>query len=130
MEFAETYDNPTVLRRFSQTYKISSMCWKCGNSIAQGTFISRTSECPVCGADLHSCKNCRFYSPGSYYDCRETVSELVRDKEKSNFCDNFTIKLVFSGISEKNGAAGKNGADAGQSARDAFNSLFGSLVCP
>ncbi len=68
------------------------MCWKCKENIKVSEPVSRSAECPVCHADLHSCRNCTFYSPGSHYDCHETVDELVKDKEKANFCDNFKIK--------------------------------------
>ncbi|MBP3607774.1 MAG: hypothetical protein J6J11_05605 [Treponema sp.] len=91
------------------------MCWKCGNSI-DVTEITRLSTCDECGSDLHSCKNCNFYSPGSHYDCHETIDELVVDKEKSNFCDNFSVK--------KGDFVKKN--DKVNSAREAFNSLFGN----
>ncbi|MCR4626435.1 MAG: hypothetical protein K5640_02190 [Treponema sp.] len=134
------------------------MCWKCGSTIEKGTLISRTSECPVCGKDLHSCKNCKFYSPGSHYDCHETIDELVKDKEKANFCDSFSVRFDFSvsgagnasnsAASDDNsdfscnaaqkarnaaavlfGESSESCADSPDKARDAFNSLFGSLVC-
>lgn len=89
------------------------MCWKCKKGITLD-FISRTAECPECGADLHSCKNCVFYAPGSHYDCHETVDEEVRDKEKANFCDSFKVKRTFS--------AGSSSART--DAKKAFDSLF------
>ena len=57
------------------------MCWKCSLPIDNTREIFRTSVCPECGSDLHSCKNCRFYEVGSHYDCHETIDELVKDKE-------------------------------------------------
>lgn len=89
------------------------MCWKCKSDVTLD-FISRTAECPVCGADLHSCRNCVYYAPGAHYDCHETVDECVTDKEKANFCDSFKIKRTF--------AAGQDGAAA--AARKALDSLF------
>jgi hypothetical protein len=97
------------------------MCWKCGKQIDSTETIYRDSVCPECGADLHCCRNCRFYEPGAHFDCHETVEELVTDKEESNFCANFSPKTDFSP------AGGKNGDDA-KKARDAFNSLFGGSV--
>jgi len=91
------------------------MCKKCGKPITETT-IYRTSTCSSCGADLHSCINCKFYAPGSHYDCHETIDELVKDKERANFCDNFSVRKE-SGISSSND-------DAQAKARDAFNSLF------
>lgn len=91
------------------------MCKKCGKQI-ENSEIFRTTTCSICGADLHSCINCKFYSPGSHYDCKETIDELVKDKEISNFCDYFS---VFRWEFDKN-----NSADATQKAKDAFNALF------
>lgn len=47
--------------------------------------------CPSCGKSLHSCFNCRFYSPGSYHDCLEGVEEYIEDKQGANFCDAFML---------------------------------------
>ena len=35
------------------------------------------------------CKNCRFYDPTAYNECREPSAEVVREKERANFCDYF-----------------------------------------
>lgn len=92
------------------------MCWKCSNPIDDSITVFRSSTCPVCGTDLHSCRNCRFYSPGSHYDCHETVEELVVDKERSNFCDWFSVAKNFSESSKDNSL--KNDAKAN------FDKLF------
>jgi ssDNA-binding Zn-finger/Zn-ribbon topoisomerase 1 len=46
-------------------------------------------ECPACGRDLHICLNCEFYDANAYRQCRETVREPVKDKDKANYCDFF-----------------------------------------
>jgi len=46
-------------------------------------------ECPVCGGDLHICLHCEFYDTNAYRQCRESIREPVRDKEKTNYCDFF-----------------------------------------
>ncbi len=71
------------------------MCWKCKveQDIAKPGF---RDLCLQCGKDLHVCKNCRFYKPGVYRDCAETVPEAVTDKERGNFCEYFQLNpLVF-----------------------------------
>ena len=95
------------------------MCWKCGNEIqvSSGQKISFADECSFCHSPLHCCLNCQFYSPGSHYDCRETVEELVRDKEKSNLCDYFKVKNSFS--SQKNSLQIK-----AEQAKKNFDALF------
>lgn len=91
------------------------ICWKCKKEIdVQSVF--RTSECPLCHADLHACKGCKFYSSGSHNDCKETSAEFVSDKEKSNFCDYFSASLKIEGTANNDKAA---------AAKNAFNALFG-----
>lgn len=98
------------------------MCWKCGAEQDFSHSVYRSSTCASCGADLHSCRGCAFYAPGSHFDCHETVDEIVTEKERANFCEHFKAgrNSKWSGVQGQNGAQDKNAA-----ARDAFNSLFG-----
>ena len=93
------------------------MCWKCGKNIEE-EIISRSSECPVCSADLHSCRNCSFYDEQSHYECRETVEELVKDKERANFCSYFKVRRAW-------GASFGTQTNKAVQARKAFDALFG-----
>jgi len=52
----------------------------------------RHDACKQCDAELHVCKLCRFYDVTVAKQCREPIAELVRDKERANFCDYFEIK--------------------------------------
>ncbi|MCQ2600586.1 MAG: hypothetical protein MJ184_04420 [Treponema sp.] len=90
------------------------ICWKCNQEI--NVEIFRTTECPLCHAQLHVCKGCKFYAPGNHYDCKETVDEIVSDKEHSNFCDSFSY-----GINSPKASS----SDKAKAAKDAFNALFG-----
>jgi len=82
--------------------------------------------------DTRSCKNCRFYSPGSVHDCAERVDELVRDKERATFCDHFQVKAAFrcdhpvTGKPAGTGATLSTGTTAASSGRSAFDDLFKS----
>ena len=91
------------------------ICWKCKKEITVNS-INRTTECPLCTADLHVCKGCKFYSTGSHNDCRESSAEYVSDKEKANFCDYFkpADNICFTG-----------GVSKADDAKKAFNALFG-----
>ena len=112
------------------------MCWKCGKPLIIDGTVSRSDVCPSCGADVRSCKNCRFYEPGSHYDCRENIDELVKDKERANFCGWFMI-APQPDASAKSSATSSSGATVGGScaagadsssstaASDAFRALFG-----
>lgn len=92
------------------------ICYKCKKEL-NDISIYRTTECPFCGADLHVCKACKFYSPGSHYDCKETIEDIVSDKERANFCD-------FFKAGENGNTAAALGGTAAQANIDAFNALF------
>lgn len=49
------------------------------------------SICDNCEADLHTCKNCKYYSIGKPNDCLVPNTEYVEDREKSNFCEEFSF---------------------------------------
>jgi hypothetical protein len=68
-------------------------CYACGAVLDEKLEVHRTTECPSCRRDLHVCRNCTFYAPGSHWDCAETVPECVVDKERSNFCDYFRYRI-------------------------------------
>lgn len=90
-------------------------CSACGKELSVGRKVGRSETCGQCGADLHVCLNCLFYSPGAYNDCREPQAERVVDKKRSNFCDFF----VFADDRDGRGrTAGK------EDARSRLDALF------
>ena len=66
-------------------------CFSCGQKLKLSDRVGRAETCPSCGADLHCCRNCKFFDPASYNECREPVAERVVEKDRSNFCDYFQI---------------------------------------
>lgn len=93
------------------------VCWKCGASLADYTLpLRRLEECRKCGAELHVCKLCEWYSISVAKHCRETIAEEVKDKERANFCDYFKPREdVYSTVA----------VDAGTQAKAELESLFG-----
>ena len=95
------------------------VCGHCKKTIMLEGKVSRESLCPLCGAYLHACINCKFYSPGSHNNCRESQAEYVRDHRSSNFCDYFVFRETdadnLSSMNKKK-----------ESARDTFDKLFGN----
>lgn len=90
------------------------ICHHCRGELKVEAYISRTDECPHCGADTHCCLNCENYDPYAHNKCREPQAEWVTDREKANFCDFFIPnKLTATG-------AAKSAADP----RSAFDNLF------
>jgi hypothetical protein len=90
-------------------------CCKCGNEWAGAGQPGSKDECVKCSADLHVCANCRFYDVHKPCQCQINEIELVLNKERFNFCDEFQF------IDRKEFAPKKSGASG---ARDAFEKLF------
>lgn len=65
-------------------------CFSCGHKIVSQFAFGRRDECPQCKADVHACKNCGHYDSTAYNECCEPQAEMVREKERGNFCDYFT----------------------------------------
>ena len=96
-------------------------CHACGAELARDLPIFRETECPSCSKPLKVCLNCTFYEKGLQWDCRESIAEPVRDKDRANFCDYFRLR---SGPPGGGGAAGAEQRRA-QQARSDFDRLFG-----
>ncbi len=70
------------------------------------------------------CRNCGFYLPGAHWDCRETIPEAVREKDRANFCEFFRPQTETD--AEDQAIADDDKSDKREEkARDQFNSLFG-----
>lgn len=54
--------------------------------------VSRSDTCPHCDRDLRCCKQCKFYDPNAYNECREVAADRITDKERANLCDYFVIR--------------------------------------
>lgn len=68
-------------------------CFHCNVEVvlsSSGT-VGRKEECCKCKADLHCCRNCKFYDEAVYNECREPQAERVIEKNRGNFCDYFTF---------------------------------------
>lgn len=76
-------------------------CFSCQKTIEVFAAIpvGRRDECDSCGADVHVCKNCVHYDRSAYNECREPQADVVKEKDRANFCDYFSA-------SDKKGTAG------------------------
>ncbi len=73
-------------------------CWKCDLELQELLLpLSRTEECPACGADLHVCRMCRFYDRSVGNACREPIADFVSDKTRANFCGYLEIRVASIG---------------------------------
>ncbi|HET6452361.1 MAG TPA: hypothetical protein VFI08_13670 [Spirochaetia bacterium] len=97
-------------------------CHFCSTPVDNPREVYRSSTCSACGRDLKICLNCRFYSPGAHWDCNESIDEMVRDKDRANFCTFFSFRDSAASPSPGRPSAG---ADPGK-ARKKLDQLFGN----
>lgn len=65
------------------------LCFKCQTKQPVLGQVGFRDECFKCHSDLHSCKNCEHHDLQAYNECRETQADVVREKDRANFCDYF-----------------------------------------
>ena len=94
---------------------MSGFCYRCGAAVGPVDRVGRRDVCADCGAELHCCCNCRHYAAEYHNQCREPQAERQVEKERSNFCDYFSLS--------DRGRANTAGGRAGN-IRDTLDSLF------
>ena len=92
-----------------------SRCAQCG-TVLQG--IGPDGKCPKCGFELHSCKQCMYFDPGSRFECMQPVTERVAKKDARNECPSYEMRVTRE--KETSTPASARPSDA----RAAFENLF------
>jgi hypothetical protein len=92
-----------------------SRCAQCGTLLQA---IPPTGLCPKCGFELHSCKQCMYFDPGSRFECMQPVKERVARKDARNDCTFYEIRVTRE--KETSTPASLRPTDA----RQAFENLF------
>lgn len=90
-------------------------CRDCGEKWPLANPVTAQTVCARCGADLHSCVNCRHFDTASPNECRKPIAQRIAKKSKANECPEFAPKQVQEYDSDK-----KEPSDP----RAAFDALF------
>ena len=94
-------------------------CNKCSQIRHNLGELTHDDTCLGCGADLHTCGNCRFFDTTTLWECRENIPARVVGKQAKNSCTFFQPKIV------KDLAADKGmKLQSPDEARKAFDALF------
>ncbi|HUP50662.1 MAG TPA: hypothetical protein VNA04_17945 [Thermoanaerobaculia bacterium] len=93
-------------------------CNQCGQLRHSLGELTCDETCAKCGADLHTCGNCRFFDTTAPWECRENIPERVAGKHSRNECAFFSPKIV------RDLAADKGRVQTPDDARKAFDALF------
>jgi hypothetical protein len=92
-------------------------CHHCGERWEERTQPGFRATCDACGMFWHCCKNCRFYEVSQPNACTIPNIELVADKTKSNFCEEF----LLAERDDSSGGAQRTDDEA----KRRFDALFG-----
>ena len=94
-----------------------SRCAQCG-TVLQGSATSGVGQCPRCAFELHSCKQCTYFDPGSRFECMQPVKERIAKKDARNDCELYEIRVTREKETSTPASARPNDA------RTAFENLF------
>ncbi|MBV9497434.1 MAG: hypothetical protein JOZ54_24570 [Acidobacteria bacterium] len=95
-------------------------CNQCGQLRHSLSALTSEELCGKCGADLHTCGNCRFFDTTTLWECRENIPARVSGKHARNECAFFSPKIVKDLAADK----GRQAPQTPDDARKAFDALF------
>ena len=87
-------------------------CARCGQKLPFESVSGPAATCNGCGADLHSCSNCRHFDTGARFECRQEIPDRIAKKSSANECELFEPKRVQGFASEGGPGGAKSDFDA------------------
>ena len=93
-----------------------SRCSQCGALLQ--SLVEPLAQCPKCGFELHSCKQCGYFDPSSRFECTQPISERISRKDARNQCQFYSMRVMVE--KETSTSAPVRPDDA----RRAFENLF------
>lgn len=93
-----------------------SRCAECGTLLQSIT--EPVGQCPKCGFELHSCKQCEHFDPSSRFECNQPIPDRISPKDKRNDCSFYSMRVSLEKETSSKGMARPNDA------RQAFDNLF------
>jgi hypothetical protein len=93
-----------------------SRCAQCG-ALLQAT-AEPVGQCPKCGFELHSCRQCTYFDTSSRFECTQPIPERIARKDTRNECSFYSMRVRV----EKETSTPSSAKP--QDARQAFENLF------
>jgi len=93
-------------------------CHQCSADAGPADELGTAATCSNCGAAVHVCRNCTHFDTGARWECREPITEPVRDKTAANQCSFFKPNTVLDATGRRSGTSPSSDA------RAAFENLF------
>jgi hypothetical protein len=93
-----------------------SRCSQCGSLLQ--SLSDPVGQCPKCGFELHSCKQCTYFDPSSRFECTQPIPERIPRKDQRNECTFYSMRVMVEKETSTPAALRPNDA------RQAFENLF------
>jgi predicted RNA-binding Zn-ribbon protein involved in translation (DUF1610 family) len=93
-----------------------SRCAQCGTLLQ--SVSEPVGQCPKCGFELHSCKQCTYFDPSRRFECSQPIPERVARKDARNECTFYSMSVRVEKETSTPSAARP------MDARQAFENLF------
>ena len=107
----------------------ASRCFNCSTALPAD--IDFNGTCPKCNAELHCCKQCAHFEPGTRFQCLKPIPVRIPVKDKTNNCSLFSPRVTVAREGTANQASSARPIPAGppaprnsDDARSAFDRLF------
>lgn len=103
---------------FQKTFR----CAQCGTTLPPNVSeIEFDTQCPNCSADLHTCKHCVYFDPGSRFECTQPIQERVARKDERNTCPEFEARTT---VEKATSSQQERRTSSSLDPREAFERLF------
>ena len=103
-------------------------CSNCGGVLLKG--FDPKAQCPRCGFELHSCKQCMYFDTSARFECTQAVPERVAKKDARNDCTFYTFRTTVekdtapAPVAAASSPSGNGNSHRPRDARQAFDDLF------
>jgi hypothetical protein len=68
-----------------------SRCAQCGTLLT--SIAEPVGQCPKCGFELHSCRQCTYFDTSSRFECTQPIPERIPRKDERNPCTFFSMRV-------------------------------------
>ena len=93
-----------------------SRCAQCGALLPAAA--DSPGQCPKCGFELHSCRQCTYFDTSSRFECTQPIPERIARKDARNECTFYAMRVRLEKETSTPSAARP------ENARQAFENLF------
>jgi len=88
-------------------------CSSCATILPPGMDFS--GQCPHCGLELHSCKQCAFFDTSARFECTQPLTARIPKKDARNECNFYVPRTTIER---------ETSSSRPLDARQAFENLF------